>query len=73
MSDLSRRMNSFKIAPASNPLAEMGRVEDFIGMKLDDHMLVTIFIDALPTEYDTEAGNLASRDSIGGENIIKVV
>ena len=26
-SDLSRRLNSFKIAPASNPVQEMGRIE----------------------------------------------
>ena len=27
-SDLSRRLNSFNIAPGSNPLEEMGRIED---------------------------------------------
>ena len=70
-SDLSRRLNSFKIAPGSNPLEEMGRIEDLAaemstaGLTLDDHMLYTIFIDALPAEYEVEARNLASRDSIG--------
>ena len=69
--DLSRRLNSFKRAPGSNPLEEMGKIEDVAaemrsaGMTLDDHMLCTIFIDALPAEYEVEARNLASRDSIG--------
>ena len=36
-------------------------------------MLYTIFIDALPTEYEVETGNLAPRDTIGREEIIKVV
>ena len=55
-SDLSRRLNSFKIAPGSNPLEEMGRIEypaaamRTAGMTLDDHMLYTVFIDALPAE-----------------------
>ena len=77
--DLSRRLNSFKIAPGSNPLEEMGRIEDLAaemrtaGMTLDDHMLYTIFIDALPAEYEVEARNLASRDSIGRDDIIKAV
>ena len=76
-SDLSRRLNSFKIAPGSNPLEEMGRIEDLAaemrtaGLTLDDHMLYTIFIDALPAEYEVEARNLASRDSIGRDDIIK--
>ena len=78
-SDLSRRLNSFKIAPGSNPLEEMGRIEDLAaemrtaGLTLDDHMLYTIFIDALPAEYEVEARNLASRDSIGRDDIIKAV
>ena len=79
-SDLSRRLNSFKIAPGSNPLEEMGRIEDLAGemrtagLALDDHMLYyTIFIDALPAEYEVEARNLASRDSIGRDDIIKAV
>ena len=42
-------------------------------MTLDDHMLYTIFIDALPAEYEVEARNLASRDSIGRDDIIKAV
>ncbi|CAN0566731.1 unnamed protein product, partial [Laminaria digitata] len=56
-SDLSRRLNSFKIATGSNPQAEMGRIEDLAaemrtaGMILDDNMLYTIFLDALPSEY----------------------
>ena len=58
--DLSRRLNSFNIAPGSNPLEEMGRIEDLdaemrtAGMTVDDHMLYTIFIDALPAEYEVE-------------------
>ena len=79
-SDISRRLNSFKIAPGSNPLEEMGRIEDLAGemrtagLALDDHMLYyTIFIDALPAEYEVEARNLASRDSIGRDDIIKAV
>ena len=39
-------------------------------MTLDDHMMYTIFIDALPAEYEVEARNLASRDSIGRDDII---
>ncbi|CAN0597874.1 unnamed protein product, partial [Laminaria digitata] len=52
-SDLSRRLNSLKIATGSNPQAEMGRIEDLAaemrtaGMILDDNMLYTIFLDAL--------------------------
>ena len=52
-SDLSRRLNSFNIAPRSNPSEEMGMIEDLYaemrtaGMTFDDHMLYTIFIDAL--------------------------
>ena len=48
-SDLSRRLNSFKIAPGSNPLEEMGRIEDLAaemrtaGMTLDDHTCCTQF------------------------------
>ena len=57
----------------------MGRIEDLAaemrtaGMTLDDHMLYTISIDALPAEYEVEARNLASRDSIGRDDIIKAV
>ena len=78
-SSLSRRLNIFKIAPGSNPLEEIGRIEDLAtemrtaGITLDDHMLYTIFIDALPAQYEVEARNLASRDSIGREDIIKAV
>ena len=78
-SDLSRRLNSLKIAPGSNPLEEMGRIEDLAaemhtaGMTLDDRMLYTIFIDPLPADYEVEARNLASRDSIGRDDIIKTV
>ena len=43
------------------------------GLTLDDHMLYTIFIDALPAEYEVEVGNLASRDSIGRDDVIKAV
>ena len=78
-SDLSRRLNSFKIAPGSNPLQEMGRIEELAadmrtaGLTLDDHLLYNIFIDALPAEYEVEARNLAPRDSIGRDDIIKAV
>ena len=47
-------LTSFKIAPGSNPLEEMGGIEDIVaemrtaGLTLDDHMLYTIFIDVLP-------------------------
>ena len=77
-SDLSRCLNSFKIAPGSNPL-EMGRIEDLAaktrtaGLTLDDHMLYTIFINALPAEYEVEARNLASSDTIGRDDITKSV
>ena len=43
------------------------------GLTLDDHMLYTIFIDALPAEYEVEVRNLASRDSIGHDDVIKVL
>ena len=42
-------------------------------LTLDDHMLYTIFIDALPAEYEWEARNLASCDSIDRDDIIKAV
>ena len=57
----------------------MGRIEDLAaemraaGMTLDDHTLYTIFIDALPAEYEVEARILASHDSISRDNIIKAV
>ena len=57
----------------------MGRIEDLAagmrtaGMTFDGHMLYTIFIDALPAEHEVEARNLASRDSIGLDDIIKAV
>ena len=44
-----RRFNSFNIAPASNPLEEMGRIEDLAtevriaGLSVDVHMLYCIF------------------------------
>ena len=78
-SDLSRRLDSFKIAPGSNPLEEMVRIEDLAaemrtaGLTLDDYMLYTIFIDALPAEYEVEARNLVSSDSIGRDDTIKTV
>ena len=68
-----------KIGPGSNPLEEMGRVEDLTtemrtaGMTLDDHMLYTNFIDALPAEYEVEERNLASHYGIGRDDIIKAV
>ena len=77
--DLSHRLNSFKIAPGSNPREEMGRIEDLAAkmrtarMTLNDHMRYTIFIDALPAEYEVEVRNLASRDGIGRDDIIKAV
>ena len=57
----------------------MGRIDDLAaemrtaGITLDDHILYTIFIDALPAEYEVEARNLASHDSIGRDDIIKAV
>ncbi|CAN0523320.1 unnamed protein product, partial [Laminaria digitata] len=78
-SDLSRRLNSFKIATGSNPQAEIGKIEDLpakmrsAGMILDDDMLYTISLDALPSEYDIESRNLASRDSVSREESIKAV
>ena len=59
-SDLSRRLNRFKITPRSSPLEEMGRIEDLAAetrtaeMTLDGHMLYTTFIDALPAEGGKE-------------------
>ncbi|MUG03827.1 hypothetical protein ECC01_23030 [Bacillus tequilensis] len=67
------------MAPGSTPLEAIDRIEDLAaemrtaGMSLDDHMLYTIFIDAPPAEYEVEARNLASRDSIGRDDIIKAV
>ncbi|CAN0004005.1 unnamed protein product, partial [Laminaria digitata] len=78
-SDLSRRLNSFNIASGSNPQADIGRIEDLAGkmrsagMILGETMLYTIFLDALPSEYDIEVRNLASRDSVSREEIIKGV
>ena len=43
------------------------------GATLDDHVLYTIFMDALPAEYEVEARNLASRDSISRDGIIRAV
>ena len=62
-----------------NALGDMGRIADLAsemrttGMTLDDHMLYTFFIDALPVEYEIEARNVASRDSIGRDDIITAV
>ncbi|CAN0519492.1 unnamed protein product, partial [Laminaria digitata] len=78
-SDLSRRLNSFKIGTGSNPQAKIGRIEDLAaemrsaGMILDEDMLYTIFLDALPSEYDIEVRNLAFRYSVSREEIIKAV
>ena len=84
-SDLSRRLNRFKVAPRSNPLEEMGRIEDLAAemttaglvlenhMIYNDHILYTIFIHALPAKYEVEARILASRESIGRQEIIKAV
>ena len=78
-SDLSRSLNSFMIAPGSNPLDKMSRIQDLgaemctAGLTLTDRMLYTIFINALPAEYEVEARNLESRDSIGRDDIIKAV
>ena len=55
----------------------MGRIGDRTaemrpaGLTFDDHMLYTIV--ALHAEYEAEARNLASRDSIGRDDIINVV
>ena len=70
-SDPSRRLNSFKIAPGSRRFCL--RNAHPARMTLDDHMLYTIFIDALPAQHEVEARNLASRDSIGRDDIIKAV
>ena len=43
------------------------------GLTLDDHMLYTIFFGAFPAEYEVEARNVVSRDSIGRDDIIKAV
>ena len=43
------------------------------GMSFDDHMLYIIFIDAMPLEYEVETRNLASRDSIDRDDIVKAV
>ena len=57
----------------------MRRIEDLAaemriaGLTLDDHMLYTIFIDALPAEYEVKARNLTRRDGIGRDDIIKAV
>ena len=57
----------------------MGRIEDLAaemrraGLTLNDHMLSTIFIDALPAEYEVETKNLTSRDGIGRDDITKTV
>ena len=78
-SDLSLSLNSFKIAPESNPLEEMGSIEDLaaemctVSLALDSHRMYIIVIDAPPAEYEVEAWNLASCDTIGREEIIKAV
>ena len=60
----------------------MGRIKDVaaeirtVGLSLDDHIrkyYYTIFIDTVPAEYEVEARNLASRDSVGCGEIIKDV
>ena len=57
----------------------MGWIEDLAaemptaGLTLDNHMLYTIFIDVLLAEYEVEAGNLASGDSIDRDEIINGV
>lgn len=43
------------------------------GLTLDDHMLSTIFTDALPPEDEVEARYLASRDNVRRDEIIKTV
>ena len=43
------------------------------GPTVDDHMLYTIFIDALSAECEVEARNLVSRDSIDYNDIITAV
>ena len=42
-------------------------------MTVDDHMLYTFFMDALPAEYEVEARNLAFRESNRRDDIIKAV
>lgn len=55
------------IPPGSSPLEEMGRI-GYVPTEmrtaaptLEDH---TVFMDALPTQYEVEARNLACRDRI---------
>ena len=78
-SDLSRSLKSFRIAQRNNPLHDVDRVEDLAtemssaGMSFHDHMRYTIFIDALSLEHEMEPRNLASRDSIGRDDIVKVL
>ena len=78
-SDLSRRLNGLKIAPRSNSLEDMGKIEDraakmrTAGLALDNPMLYIVSIDAPPAECEVEAWNLAYHDSIGREEIIKAV
>ena len=78
-SDLSRRLNIFRIDQRSNPIQETSRIEGVAadmrsaGMTLEDHTLRIIFIGALPPEYEVDARNLAARDVIGRDDIIKAV
>ena len=78
-SDLSRSLDSFRIAQGNNPPQVLDKIEDLAtkmrsaGMSFDDHMLYSIFIDALLLEYEVEPRNLASRDSIDHDDIVKAV
>ena len=68
-----------KVAPGSNPLEEMDRVE-YLGAEMrtaelvrDDHMLHIISIDTLPAKYEVGASKLAARDSTVRDDTIKAV
>ena len=67
------------MVPGRNRLEEIGWIEDHVaemrstGNTLDDRILYTLFIDALPAEYEVEATHFESRDSIGRDGINKAV
>ena len=43
------------------------------GLTVDDHTMYTTLYDALSAEYEADARNLASRDSVGRDGIMKAV
>ena len=78
-SDLSRRLNRYRGTPGSDLLEQMSGIEDLAAkmrtpdLGLDNYMLYTIFIAGLIAEYEVEARNLASHDSISREEVITAV